>query len=57
MSRNSITPALASATAGESVWTSMPSAAAVVQEVASLGAPLISTMHMRQVAEGDKAGW
>ena len=50
-------PARPSAAVGESVCTSMPSAAIVVQEVASLGWPLISTMHMRQVATGARAGW
>ena len=48
-------PARLSAAVGESVWTSMPSAAGMVQEVASLGQPLISTMHMRQVATGGKS--
>jgi hypothetical protein len=52
-----MTPALASTAAGEWVSTSCPSMAMVVQEVASLGWPLISTMHIRQVATGESAGW
>ena len=66
MSRNSITPARASATAGVLVKTSITTASGlslgaggtvVVQLVASLGWPLISTRHMRQVATGVSAGW
>jgi hypothetical protein len=54
---NSSTPARASATLGELVDTTIPSATGMLQEVCSLGAFSISTRHIRQLASGLSLGW